>query len=59
MLVLAKNPDEVFRAPLKTKKQAPVTGGNRETQRGVSAASFGDLQHAAERAHLCEAGDGC
>lgn len=26
MLVLAKKPDEAFKAPLKTKKQAPVTG---------------------------------
>ena len=26
MLVLARYPDEAFKAPLKTKKQAPVTG---------------------------------
>lgn len=30
MLVLAKKPDEVFKAPLKTKKQAPVTARDRE-----------------------------
>lgn len=30
MLVLAKKPDEVFKAPLNTKKQAPVTARDRE-----------------------------
>ncbi len=28
MLVLAKKPDEAFKAPLNTKKQAPVTAAN-------------------------------
>lgn len=30
MLVLAKKPDEAFKAPLKTKKQAPVTVGEKK-----------------------------
>lgn len=30
MLVLAKKPDEAFKAPLNTKKQAPVTETNKE-----------------------------
>lgn len=32
MLVLAKKPEEVFKAPLNTKKQAPVTARNRDKQ---------------------------
>lgn len=30
MLVLAKKPDEAFKAPLNTKKQAPVTETEKE-----------------------------
>lgn len=30
MLVLAKKPDDTFKAPLNTKKQAPVTVGKRK-----------------------------
>lgn len=49
MLVLAKKPDEVFKAPLNTKKQAPVTARNREKQAGVSGASLPDHRH---RSHV-------
>lgn len=44
MLVLAKNPEEAFKAPLNTKKQAPVTvGGTRatsEVDRGLGSAQL-------------------
>lgn len=33
MLVLAKKPDEVFNAPLKTKKQDPVTEETEKKQK--------------------------
>lgn len=33
MLVLAKKPDEAFKAPLNTKKQAPVTGKGEKKKR--------------------------
>lgn len=53
MLVLAKKPDEVFKAPLNTKKQAPVTARNREKQAGVSGASLPDPRH---RSHVSASG---
>lgn len=37
MLVLAKKPDEAFKAPLKTKKQAPVTERERRREKGLDS----------------------
>lgn len=47
MLVLAKKPEEVFKAPLNTKKQAPVTARNRDKQAWRSVAN--GHQQAAEQ----------
>lgn len=43
MLVLAKKPDEAFKAPLNTKKQAPVTVGNKKSKQKENKRSGGRI----------------